>query len=59
MTGVGKYIIIFLESDVIVKMILICLGRMAVLVILNVLEKWATSIIHWTLWYLPICFILF
>jgi len=47
MTVVGLcIIIIFLVSDVFVEMIFICLRRMAVSVILNVLEKKTTSLIR-------------
>jgi len=48
MSGLDFYIIIiFVVSDVIVEMIFICLNGMAVSMILNVLERWATSIIRW------------
>jgi len=48
MIGVSRYIIIiFTVSDVIVKIVFICLRGMVVSVILNVLDSWITSIIHW------------
>jgi hypothetical protein len=47
MIEVEWYIIIFLAFDIIVEMIFLCLRRMAVSKILNILERRAISIIRW------------